>query len=266
MIRFDLDPIIFSIGHIHIGWYGTFIALGVGLGLWLTSREVKRYGLLPEEVWNGMPWVIGAGLVGARLFHVLDNWPAYAADPTAIFGTAGLAIYGALIAGLAALVVYALVRRLSLGRLLDAAAPAIPLAQAVARIGCFINGDNYGVPTNPVLPWSVVWTNPNAMVPDHTIAYQPAQLYEVIWDLIVFGIVYKLSRTVRGTRGDGVLFLIYATLYSFGRFFISFVREDNVYFAGLRQAQIIALVVMAVAVPLIVWLDQRFRGVVSLET
>lgn len=263
MIQFGLDPTIFSFGHLHIGWYGTMIAVGVGVALWLTAREAKRRGIVPDEVWNASLWVVAAGIVGARLFHVVDNWSTYAANPAAIFGTAGLAIYGALIGGVAALAVYAHVRRLSLWRLLDAAAPAVPLAQAIARIGCFINGDNYGVPTNPPLPWSVVWTNPNSMVPDHTIAYQPAQLYEMAWDLVVFGIVWKLRDRV---RGEGVLFLIYATLYSFGRFFISFVREDNIYLAspdgtfGLRQAQLIALAVMALAVPLGVWLTQRSRA------
>lgn len=262
MIRLGLDPIIFSIGHIQIGWYGVFIALGVGIALWLTAHEAKRRGILPDEIFNGAPWVIGAGLVGARLFHVLDNWQTYAANPAAIFGTSGLAIYGALIGGLVAVVIYARVRQIALGRLLDATAPAIPLAQAIARIGCFINGDNYGVPTNPPLPSSVIWTSPNAMVPDRTVAYQPAQLYEMVWNLIVFGIVWRLRDRV---RGDGALFLVYATLYSFGRFFISFVREDNIYFANLRQAQLIALAVMALAVPLAVWLNQRSKRIVRVE-
>ncbi len=99
---------------------------------------------------------------------------------------------------------------------MDAAAPAIPLAQVATPIGCFINGDSYGAPTNPPVPWSVIWTSPNAMVPDRTVAYQPAPLYEMVWDLIVFGIVWKLRDRV---AGEGVLFLIYATRYSFGRFF-----------------------------------------------
>jgi phosphatidylglycerol:prolipoprotein diacylglycerol transferase len=263
MIRLDIDPIIFSIGHFHVGWYGTFMAIGVLVGVTLTAREANRRGIVPDEIYGGALWVIIAGIIGARLFHVIDNWDTYAANPMAIFGTAGLAIYGALIAGLIAAVIYARVRRLGLGQLLDATAPAVPLAQAIARIGCFINGDNYGVPTNPPLPWSVVWTNPNAMVPDHTIPYQPAQLYEAAWNLIVFAVIWKLRDRV---RGEGVLFLIYAMLFSFGRFFISFVREDNIYFANLRQAQIIALVVMALAVPLAAWLTQRSKRIVGVET
>jgi phosphatidylglycerol---prolipoprotein diacylglyceryl transferase len=112
VILFGLDPIIFSIGHIHIGWYGLFIALGIAAALWLTAREAKRRGIVPDVVYDGALWVIGAGVVGARLFHVLDNWPTYAANPAAIFGTAGLAIYGALIGGLIALIIYARAKRL----------------------------------------------------------------------------------------------------------------------------------------------------------
>jgi phosphatidylglycerol:prolipoprotein diacylglycerol transferase len=257
MIRFDLDPIIIRFGHLQIGWYGVFMALGIGVAVWLTAREAKRRGILPDAIYDGALWVVIGGIVGARLFHVIDNWSMYAANPAAIFGTAGLAIYGALVGGFIAVVIYTSVRQLPLWRILDAAAPAIPLAQAIARIGCFINGDNYGVPTNPPLPWSVTWTNPNAMVPDRTVAYQPAQLYEGIWDLIVFAIIWRLRTRV---KTDGVLFLIYAALYSFGRFFISFVRVDNLYFANLRQAQIIALAVMALAIPLAVWLNWRRTG------
>jgi phosphatidylglycerol---prolipoprotein diacylglyceryl transferase len=263
MIRLDIDPIIFMVGHLHIGWYGVMIALGLGVAFWLAAREGNRRGILPDEICGCALWVIGAGLVGARLVHVIDNWQTYAANPAAIFGTAGLAIYGALIGGSAAIVIYALVRHLNPGKLLETAAPAIPLGQAIARIGCFINGDNYGLPTSPPLPWSVVWANPGAMVPDHTVAYQPTQLYELVWDLLVFGIIWRLRFRV---RGDGVLFLAYATLYSFGRFFISFVREDNLYFANLSQAQVIALAVMALAIPLSLWLHQRRRKMVHVES
>src|SRR5581483_1885106 len=254
-------PITVRFGHLQIGWYGVFIALGIAVAVWLTAREAKRKGILPNTIYDGALWVVVAGILGARLFHVIDNWSLYAANPAAIFRTAGLAIYGALVGGFVAVVIYTTVRHLPLWRVLDAVAPAIPLAQAIARIGCFINGDNYGVPTNPPLPWSVTWTNPNAMVPDRTVAYQPAQLYEGLWDLIVFAIIWRLRTRV---KTDGVLFLIYAALYSFGRFFISFVREDNIYFANLRQAQIIALAVMALAIPLAFWLNWRQpKGIVS---
>jgi phosphatidylglycerol---prolipoprotein diacylglyceryl transferase len=171
-----------------------------------------------------------AGLIGARLLHVIDDWPHHAADPWTIIGTDGLAIYGGLIGGLVGVVAYARVHRLDLGRLLDVIAPAVPLGQATGRIGCFINGCNYGPSTDGA--WGVVWTSPNAMAPLN-VPSQPAQLYELVWDLAVFGIVWKLRAHV---KGDGALLAIYAALYSFGRFFISALRPHNRYFAELRQA------------------------------
>ena len=250
MITLNVDPIVFSIGHFAVRWYGVFIALGLIAGMWLAAREARRKGLDPNHIYDALFWVLPAGLIGARLLHVIDNWPRYAADPWTIIGTDGLAIYGGLLGGLVGMVAYARVHRLALGRLLDALAPAVPLGQAIGRIGCFINGCNYGLRTDGT--WGVAWTSPNAMAPLN-VASQPAQLYELVWDLAVFGIVWKLREHV---KGDGALLAIYAALYSFGRFFISALRPDNLYFGELRQAQLIALAVFAIAIPFVFWLNR----------
>ncbi|MDE3089012.1 MAG: prolipoprotein diacylglyceryl transferase [Chloroflexota bacterium] len=251
MIFLNIDPIAVHIGHFMVRWYGIFIALGVAVGIWLTLREAKRKWINTDHIYNAALWVIPAGIVGARLLHVIDDWPNHAANPWTIIGTDGLAIFGALIGGLLALVAYAWVHRLALWRLTDVVAPAIPLGQAIGRIGCFINGCNYGWQTDGT--WGVVWTSPNSMAPTN-VPLQPAQLYELVWDAFIFGIVWKLRTRV---QGDGVLFVVYAALYSLGRFFISFLRADNLYFAELRQAQIIALATIAFAIPLVVWLNRR---------
>ncbi len=251
MIYLNIDPIAIHIGHFMVRWYGIFVALGVGVGMWLTLREAKRKGIHADHITNAALWAIPAGLVGARLLHVIDDWPNHAANPWTIIGTDGLAIFGALIGGLLAIVAYARAHQVALWRLLDTVAPAVPLAQAIGRIGCFINGCNYGWPTDGT--WGVVWTSPDAMAPQN-VPLQPAQLYELVWDLIVFGILWKWRS--RG-RADGVLFVSYAALYALGRFFISFLRSDNLYFAELRQAQIIALATIALAIPLAVWLCRR---------
>jgi phosphatidylglycerol:prolipoprotein diacylglycerol transferase len=255
MVYLNIDPVAIHIGHFMVRWYGIFIALGVGVGMWLTLREAKRKDIPTDHIYNAALWVIPAGIVGARLLHVLDDWPNHAANPWTIIGTDGLAIFGALIGGLIALVLYARVHQLALGRLVDAVAPAVPLAQAIGRIGCFINGCNYGWQTDGT--WGVVWTSPDAMAPQN-VPLQPAQLYELVWDTLVFGIIWKLRARV---RTDGVLFATYGALYSLGRFFISFLRADNLYFAELRQAQIIALATIAVAVSLAVWFNHRAANV-----
>ncbi len=251
MIYLNIDPFAIHVGHLMLRWYGIFIALGLGVGLWLSLREARRKGIDASHVSNAALWVIPAGLVGARLLHVMDDWPNHAANPWTIIGTDGLAIFGALIGGLLALALYVRVHQLPLGRFVDAVAPAVPLAQAIGRIGCLINGCNYGWPTDGT--WGIVWTSPEAMAPQN-VPLQPAQLYELVWDAIVFGIVWNLRTRV---KADGVLFVIYGALYSVGRFFISFLRADNLYFAELRQAQIIALATVALAVPLAWWLNRR---------
>lgn len=90
MIQFGLDPNIVMIGPVHIGWYGLFIALGLLVGVQLARHEARRRGLVPDIILDATLWVVAAGLVGARLFHVIDNWSLYAADPLAIFGASGM--------------------------------------------------------------------------------------------------------------------------------------------------------------------------------
>ena len=251
MITLTIDPVIVSFGHIAVRWYGVFIALGLMIGAWLAAREAQRKGLNPNHIYDALLWVLPAGLIGARLLHVVDNWSMHASNLLTIIGGDGLAIYGGLMGGLLGVFAYTRVHRLNLARLLDAVAPAVPLGQAIGRVGCFINGCNYGYRTDGT--WGVVWTSPNSMAPLN-VPLQPAQLYELVWDLLVFGVVWKLRSRV---TGDGVLISLYAALYSFGRFFISALRPDNLYFADLRQAQVIALAILVVAIPLALWLNRR---------
>ena len=251
MIYLNIDPIAISIGHFMVRWYGIFIGLAVAVGMWLTVREAKRKGINQDHIQNAALWVLPAGIVGARLLHVIDDWPNHAANPWTIVGTDGLAIFGALIGGLLALVAYTRAHRVSLWLFADTVAPGLPLAQAIGRIGCFINGCNFGWQTDGT--WGVVWTSPKAMAPQN-VPLQPAQLYELFWDALVFGILWKMRTRV---QADGVLFVTYGALYSVGRFFISFLRSDNLYFAELRQAQILALATIALAIPLALWLNRR---------
>ncbi len=194
------------------------------------------------------------GLVGARVFHILDFWEYYSANPGQIISLQlnGLAIYGGLVGGLVAVAGYAAWKKLSFWRLADVAAVGLPLGQAIGRVGCLINGCNYGSPTT--LPWGVVWTNPGAMAPINDVARHPAQAYEALLSLAVFGLVWMLRKRF---KTDGVLFLVYMVAYSIGRFPISLVREDTIALFGLRQAQVVGLAVIVLAVPLAYYLTRR---------
>jgi len=260
MIEIGIDPILFEIGSFAIGWHGIFVILAVIVGIVVSLRLAKGDGIDRGSIYSIAPWAILGGILGARLFHVLDSLSFYATDPVAMlrFWDGGLSIFGAILGGTLAGAIYARVSRLSLGHLADLVAPGLILAQAVGRIGCTINGDAYGTPTS--LPWAFVYTHPDAYaalgVPGH-----PAPVYEIIWDLLVFAVIWRLRGRI---KLEGSLFLVYLSLYSFGRFFIEFTRalpspQYQINVGVLHEAHFIALLVLAVCVPLLIYRMRRPR-------
>jgi phosphatidylglycerol---prolipoprotein diacylglyceryl transferase len=251
MFDLELSPMLFHVGGLGAGWYGLLMAVGIGVGATVATRQAHWRGLEADQVYDMVLWLIIAGVIGARLFHVIDYWEYYVANPGALltFQQSGLAIYGAIIGGIVAIALFAWRRRLNFWKLADVAALGLPLGQAIGRIGCFINGCNYGYATE--LPWGVRWRAPGAMVPDPNTAYQPAQLYEAIVAAGIFALLWPLRKRV---RSDGILFLLYLVLYATTRFAISFTRPDNIIWLGLRQAQLVSVVLVVVAVPLLFYL------------
>jgi phosphatidylglycerol:prolipoprotein diacylglycerol transferase len=189
-------------------------------------------------------------LIGARLFHVLDHWPhEYAMDPVrALYiWEGGLAIWGAVVGGLMAVALLAWRRGWKLPRLLDAVAPGLVLAQAIGRVACLITGDAMGKPTTG--PFGFAYTSPNAMVPQLGVYYNPMPVYEIIANLGIFALLWQLRKR---NWPDGLLFLVYLTLYGIERFLLGFTSSYQVIAFGLTQSQIVALIALAVAMPFIV--------------
>ena len=153
------------------------------------------------------------------------------------------------------MIIVARIRAFPLAPYADLAALGLILAQAIERIGDIINGEHISKVTS--LPWGVSYTHLNSpafgLPPTH-----PAVAYELLMDLIIFGVLLKLRRRI---RPDGSLFLLYLTLYSTGRFFLSFLRLDsNTVFLSLNQPQWIGLLVLVVAIPLLVFRKVSFRS------
>src|SRR5512135_1783095 len=122
MITISIDPIIFSIGHFMLRWYSLIVTLAIGLGVWIAWREAKRKGLDERHFNDALIWIILAGLIGARLFHVIDHWShEYANDPirALYIWEGGLAIWGGVIGGGLALAIFAWRRHLRLSSLFD---------------------------------------------------------------------------------------------------------------------------------------------------
>ncbi len=258
-IVIDINPILFSAGPIVIRWYGLMISLAILAGLVLAIREGGRLGISEDDVLYVALWGVPLGLIGARIFHVLDVWEYYANYPLQVLAIqqGGLALYGGLIGGIAGGLVAIHRRKLPLWRFLDIAAPSLVLGQAIGRVGSFINGDQQGPPAQ--LPWATSYVHPGNLAPDSQPRH-PAQIYEMLYDLALFGLLLLLRRRL---KREGVLFALYAALYAFGRFWISTFREDALFLMGLGQAQVISIVVFLAALSMAVYLWRREQALDS---
>ncbi len=258
MITISIDPVIFSLGHIAVRWYGLILMAAVITGVWLTAREAERKGFKKEDIYESSVWVVIGGIVGARLFHVIDHWPhEFAADPLRALYVweGGLAIWGAVVGGVIALAILARLRGWRLPRLLDAVAPGLALAQAIGRVACIITGDAVGKPTAG--PFGLAYTSPNAMAPQSGEFYTPMPVYEIIVNLIIFQVLWKLRHK---NWPDGLLFLVYLSLYSVARFSLAFTSSYQIIAFGLTQSQLVALAALAVALPLLIRLWPRQKS------
>jgi len=247
-----IDPNIIELGVVTVSWHGVIMALAMIVGVLLTLRSAKGSGIAEEAIYSAIIWAIVLGLLGARAVHILDNLDYYTCYPGKIiaFWDGGLAWYGGLIGGVLAVVVCARIKRFSLWRFADAAAPALIIGLAIGRIGCTINGDACGTSTS--LPWSVTYTHPGALVPRGMwgVATHPAPIYEIIWDLAIVATLWRLRGKI---RPEGSLFLISMAMYSFGRFFISWVRAEPEVLGPLHQAHIFSLVLFIAATALLAY-------------
>ena len=258
-ISIGINPIIFQYKSLIISWHGFFTMVGVLISVLLVARWAKKENISSEIVYSVAIWGVLGGIIGARLVHVIDRWDYYSQNFGQIFTLweGGIAIYGAILGGFLAASVYAVLCKYPVRKLMDLTAPAVPISMAVGRIGDIINGEHFSKPTEMI--WGFIYThssvqslynkfNPeghSSFVPSH-----PAVAYELIYDLFIAAIAWKLKDII---RPQGMTFILFIALYSFGRFFISFVRYDKEWLLGLNQAQLIAIILLVILVPFLVF-------------
>jgi phosphatidylglycerol:prolipoprotein diacylglycerol transferase len=253
MITINVNPIAFSIGPFDVRWYGIMVVLAVVAVIALAILEARRVGISDEHIYNVALWAIISGILVSRLFHVIDKWDYYMANPRQIIGFEGLTVYGAVLGALMAVLIYCWVKKIAFWQMGDILAPGAIVGQAIGRIGCLLNGCCYGLPTS--LPWGIVYTNPASFCPLGE-SFQPTQIYFIIWDLIGFGILWSLRRRL---EPKGSLFLLYLALYAAGDLSIRFVRVGEPFLFGLQQAQLIGIIVLVVTVPWLIIRMWRYR-------
>lgn len=251
MITININPIAFSIGPFNIAWYGIFVVLAILTVILWAFWQVRRGARVSYDTIINMAVVgIPSGVVFSRLLHVLDQWSYYSQHPGEIIGGSGLTIWGAVLGVALGVWIYSRIRKIQFGYVADMVAPGIILAQAIGRVGCTINGCCYGVETD--IFCAVVYTNPGTFAP-LGVAVHPTQIYEIVYNLMVFGTLLKLRGKL---TPDGSLFLIYLSLYSVWRIGIGFLREGTPLIFGLQEAQVIGILVLAVSIP---WLALKTR-------
>ena len=251
VIKIGIDPQIAKIGGLEIAWHGVFTAVGVICGVGVAAFFGRRAGLGEDAIYNTALALVIGGIIGARALYVLENLDQFRDDPLDVFAinAGGISIYGALIGGTLAGGTYALWRRLPhFGQRADIAAMGGIIGMAVGRIGDIINGEHFAKTTD--WPIGVLYTNPNSpsyprfTAVDPPLAQHPAVAYELVGDLLIFAALFVLYRVL---KRDGLVFWAWVFLYGAMRFGISFLRDDNIVFAGLRLAQLIALGAMLLA-------------------
>jgi phosphatidylglycerol:prolipoprotein diacylglycerol transferase len=264
-ITINIDPVILHVGAFSLRWYSLIMVAATIVGAFIFAGQLRRKGVEPGHVVGMLVVTVPAAIVGARLFSVLDNFGYYSRHVVAIVKPpyVGLAIYGVLTGGLLALAVYCRVKKLPVLRVLDCLALAIPVGQIIGRFANIINGDTWGSPTR--LPWGFVYRNPHALLPADLLGVptHPTPVYEQLWLLVMVAILWY---AVPRLKTDGMAILLYLGLYSFGRFFISFYRINNIIVLGLREAQIVALIVFVAVGPAAWLLHRRAQRVAAAAT
>jgi phosphatidylglycerol:prolipoprotein diacylglycerol transferase len=248
-IEININPNLATVGPFTLSWHGLFSAIGVIVGVTLGVQIAAEAGADEDSAYNLALWSVGGGIVGARLFHVIDNWAYYSQNlgQIVLINEGGIAIYGAVVGGILTGALYARLRGIKLAAVADGGAVGLIIGQAIGRIGDVINGEHHGLPLDA--PWAVVYTHPETLgeigLPVHL-----AVGYELIWDMLIFALLLLMRRTA----GQGKMFWSYVLLYSLGRFWISFYRVDAIQAFGLRQAQLIALVGIVLGAAMLAYL------------
>jgi len=252
---------VLELGPLSLRAYGLCIALGALAAIrFASSRQDRRggpRGLVESIAW----WAVPAGLIGARLYHVATDWnrgdPSFADEPLRIvrIWEGGLGIWGGVALGTAVGCFVAARKAARPLRLMDVAAPAIPVAQAIGRFGNWFNQELFGRPTD--LPWALRIDPENRPRGFETSAtFHPTFLYEALWCLIVVGILLAVERRQRLKPGQ--LFALYVALYTAGRFVIETLRIDSAtQVAGFRVNELVAPVVGVLALVAFLLLGRR---------
>jgi len=266
-ITISVNPIAFA----SVRWYGIMIALGIAFVVVWAVWQARKGKFSSDDTMTAAIIGIISGVIFSKVLHVIDNIVVakvhpelagvtvidYTKYPMQIFSGAGLSIEGAALGAALGIWIYSRFNRnFNFGVVTDAIAPAIVIGQAIGRIGCTINGCCYGLPTS--LPWGIMYTNPASEAGNMLgVTVQPTTVYEILFDLMLFGILMSLRNKFKPA---GSLFIIYLSFYAAWRIGIDFIRDGNPFLFSLHEAQVVGIIILLITIPLLIIKTRFVKG------
>ena len=261
IIPWDVNPEIFRIGSFAVRWYGLLFASSFLFG-YIIMNKIFRNENLGEEVLDRLTIYMAIGVVGgARLGHCLFYEPSYyLAHPLEILMIwhGGLASHGAAIGILTAVWLFARKEKKDYLWTLDRVSIVVAISGFFIRMGNLMNSEIYGVETT--LPWGFVFLRNHEVAPKH-----PTQIYEGLAYLLIFFLLYRIYWSKKGEHIQGLLISLICLLIFSARFFIEFVKEDQVAFEStmkMNMGQLLSIPFILLGLAGLIWSIKRNKRAV----
>ena len=252
-----IDPVAFSLGPIHVRWYGIIIATAILIGYGIAQKSAQKIGFKEEDLINTILICVVVAILTARLYFVLFNLDYYAMHPIEIpmIWLGGIAIHGGLIGAFLMGIYYCHKQNWNFFQLGDIVAPSIILAQAIGRWGNFMNHEAHGGPVSRTFLENLHL--PQFIIDNMYISgqyYHPTFLYESLWNIVGFVLLIVLRKNLR----IGETFFLYLIWYSIGRFFVEGLRTDSLMLTEtIRVAQLMSILLILIGIIMFLW--RRFK-------
>jgi phosphatidylglycerol:prolipoprotein diacylglycerol transferase len=275
-----MNPVAFRIGGLPVYWYGILIVAGVLAGAGVSTWQARRRQQDTEHVWNALLVCLILGIIGARVYHVFSTsqggaigWPYYREHPIDALRIwhGGLGLIGAIIGGALGMALYARLAKISAFVWLDIGTYGLLLATAIGRWGNYINQELYGPPTT--LPWGIRIAPPYRIMPFHDLTayppdtlFHPVFLYESLWCLLGFALIWWVFHRYRDALLDGDVFWLYLIWYPLGRFLVEYLRPDAWMLGPIAAAQVFSAVSVVAATLLLIFRHRRRKVAGDPET
>lgn len=264
-----IDPIAFKIFGLSVHWYGIIICAGMILGVAVAIWQAKKRGYKADMIYDFFILALPLAVIGARLYYVVYEWQRYAANPiSALYiWEGGLAIYGGVIGGVIAAIIFCKWKKVPFGDLVDSCAPSLILGQAIGRWGNFVNQEAYGNAITDSM--GNIITDPNAGLFPYGVYienlrewHQATFFYESMWNLCVFALLLIYAKHAKH-RGN--VLAMYFVAYGIGRFFIEGLRTDSLYIGGLRVSQVLSAVLVIGGIIYIAVMHRKERKTINYD-